>query len=41
LEQFAINDNRHPKEMLEVVKKAGYEVVWKDWDSYFEIEKEG
>jgi 2-iminoacetate synthase len=32
LEQFAVNDNRHPDEVLSSVKKQGYEVVWKDWD---------
>lgn len=32
LEQFAINDDRNPDEMLDAVKKQGYEVVWKDWD---------
>ncbi|MDR2814954.1 MAG: 2-iminoacetate synthase ThiH [Prevotellaceae bacterium] len=32
LEQFAINDNRSPNEVLSSVKEQGYEVVWKDWD---------
>jgi 2-iminoacetate synthase len=32
LEQWAINDNRHPDEVLAAVKNQGYEVVWKDWD---------
>lgn len=32
LEQFVINDGRTPDEVLEAVKKQGYEVVWKDWD---------
>ena len=34
LEQFAVNDNRSPKEMLEMITKNGYEVVWKDWDNF-------
>lgn len=32
LEQFAVNDDRNPDEVLSAVKKQGYEVVWKDWD---------
>ncbi|MDR2621494.1 MAG: 2-iminoacetate synthase ThiH [Dysgonamonadaceae bacterium] len=32
LEQFAVNDDRSPDEVLSSVKKQGYEVVWKDWD---------
>lgn len=32
LEQFHINDNRSEKEMEEMVKKQGYEVIYKDWD---------
>jgi 2-iminoacetate synthase len=34
LEQFAINDNRSPKEMLDMITNKGYEVVWKDWDNF-------
>jgi len=34
LEQFSVNDNRHPDEVLQAVKAHGYEAVWKDWD-YF------
>jgi 2-iminoacetate synthase len=32
LEQWTINDNRTPDEVLTAVKNQGYEVVWKDWD---------
>jgi 2-iminoacetate synthase len=32
LEQFAVNDDRHPDDVLRAVKSQGYEVVWKDWD---------
>ena len=34
LEQFAINDNRTPQEMVEAIKAQGYEPVWKDWDTW-------
>jgi 2-iminoacetate synthase len=32
LEQFAVNDERNPEDVLHAVKNQGYEVVWKDWD---------
>ncbi len=32
LEQFAVNDDRSPAEVLDAVKRQGYEVIWKDWD---------
>jgi 2-iminoacetate synthase len=32
LEQFSVNDDRSPAEVLKAVKNHGYEVVWKDWD---------
>ena len=32
LEQFEVSDERSPKEFTRVIRKAGYEVVWKDWD---------
>jgi 2-iminoacetate synthase len=32
LEQFEICDERSPKEVAEMIKGNGYEVVWKDWD---------
>lgn len=32
LEQFVVNDDRTPDEVLKAVKDQGYEVVWKDWD---------
>lgn len=32
LEQFSVNDGRSSNEVLEAVKKQGYEVIWKDWD---------
>jgi 2-iminoacetate synthase len=35
VEQFEINDNRSPAEVAAVIKQAGFEPVWKDWDSAF------
>ena len=32
LEQFSIDDNRHPADVAAMIKGKGYEVVWKDWD---------
>lgn len=32
LEQFVVNDDRTPDEVIGAVKGQGYEVVWKDWD---------
>lgn len=35
IEQFEVNDNRSPAEVAAVIKQAGFEPVWKDWDSAF------
>lgn len=32
LEQFEVNDSRNPSEILQSIKKQGYEAIWKDWD---------
>ena len=32
LEQFEIDDNRTPDEIVKMIKEKGYEAVWKDWD---------
>lgn len=32
LEQFEISDERSAKEISEIIRQQGYEVVWKDWD---------
>ncbi|WP_020601348.1 2-iminoacetate synthase ThiH [Spirosoma spitsbergense] len=32
LEQFAISDERSPAQMVDVIRRQGYEPVWKDWD---------
>jgi 2-iminoacetate synthase len=33
LEQFEIDDTRSTKAIAEMIKQAGYEPVWKDWDA--------
>ena len=39
LEQFEIDDVRHPDAIEEVIKQQGKEAVWKDWDrSYDSVE---
>jgi 2-iminoacetate synthase len=35
IEQFEIDDNRSPAQVADVIKQAGFEPVWKDWDSAF------
>ena len=37
LEQFEISDERSPQEVALMIKKQGYEVVWKDWDAVLAI----
>ena len=32
LEQFAIDDDRSPAAIAEMIRRQGYEPVWKDWD---------
>lgn len=36
LEQFAVNDSRSPHEVMTQIQAAGYEAVWKDWDTYLQ-----
>lgn len=36
LEQFAVHDDREPKVIEAVINEKGYEVVWKDWDSFMQ-----
>lgn len=33
LKQFEISDERFPEEIASVIRRQGYEPVWKDWDS--------
>ncbi|WP_134088932.1 2-iminoacetate synthase ThiH [Olivibacter sp. XZL3] len=37
LEQFEIDDARSPAEIAAVIKQAGYDPVWKDWDHSLQI----
>ena len=32
LEQFEIHDDREPALIAEMIRRQGYEPVWKDWD---------
>jgi len=38
LEQFSIDDNRHPADIGEMITSKGYEPVWKDWDQVLQNE---
>jgi 2-iminoacetate synthase len=31
--QFDISDSRSPQQVADVVRRLGYEPVWKDWDA--------
>jgi 2-iminoacetate synthase len=33
--QFAVADERSPEAVAEVIRRKGYEPVWKDWDAAF------
>jgi 2-iminoacetate synthase len=35
LEQFSVNDNRTPLQILQSIRNNHYEAVWKDWDKAF------
>jgi 2-iminoacetate synthase len=32
-EQFHIADERSPREIADLIRRIGYEPVWKDWDA--------
>ncbi|WP_129714111.1 2-iminoacetate synthase ThiH [Pedobacter sp. SYP-B3415] len=36
LEQFEISDERSPEQIAAMIRKRGYEPVWKDWDRSYE-----
>ncbi|MFA6286808.1 MAG: 2-iminoacetate synthase ThiH [Opitutaceae bacterium] len=36
LEQFAVNDERSPAEVVTALRAQGYEPVWKDWDASYD-----
>ncbi|MFC1676923.1 2-iminoacetate synthase ThiH [Planctomycetota bacterium] len=35
VEQFEVDDDRRPAQISEMIKRAGFEPVWKDWDNAF------
>lgn len=37
LEQFEVSDERTPKEVESAIRNRGYDPVWKDWDSMFDL----
>lgn len=37
LEQFEIDDNRNTAAIATMIKKQGYEPVWKDWDAAYQL----
>jgi 2-iminoacetate synthase len=37
LEQFEIDDDRSPAEIAAMLRRQGYDVVWKDWDRVLQI----
>ena len=37
LEQFEIDDQRSPKEVAEMIRRGGYDPIWKDWDRSFSV----
>jgi len=41
LEQFAIEDRRSPAEVAAMLRAAGYEPVWKDWDPSYDRAEAG
>lgn len=36
LEQFAVNDERSPAEVVAALRAQGYDPVWKDWDAAYD-----
>lgn len=36
LSQFDVTDSRTPRQVVEAIRRAGYEPVWKDWDAIFD-----
>ncbi len=39
LEQFEIHDDRSPAVIAEMIRRQGYEAVWKDWDQALQTAK--
>ena len=36
LEQFEVSDERRPADVVEAIRRNGYDPVWKDWDAIFD-----
>lgn len=36
LEQFSVTDERRPVDVVDSIRRHGYEPVWKDWDAVFD-----
>jgi 2-iminoacetate synthase len=36
LEQFSVDDERSPAEVAELLRRQGYQPVWKDWDPSYD-----
>ena len=41
LEQFSVEDTRSPAEVAGMLRSAGYEPVWKDWDPSYDRAEAG
>jgi 2-iminoacetate synthase len=41
LEQFEISDERSPAEIARMIRRQGYEPVWKDWDRAYDAGNKG
>jgi 2-iminoacetate synthase len=39
LEQFEIDDDRSPAEVAAMIRRQGYDAVWKDWDQVLQTRK--
>lgn len=39
LKQFEISDERSPAEVAEMIRRRGYDVVWKDWDPSLQLKR--
>ncbi|WP_431214293.1 2-iminoacetate synthase ThiH [Puia sp. P3] len=37
LEQFEIHDDRSPAAIVKMIRRQGYEAVWKDWDRVLQV----
>jgi 2-iminoacetate synthase len=39
LEQFAVDDRRSPAEIAAMLRRNGYQAIWKDWDATYDGEE--